>query len=115
MRSGRCLACHSTWTLHSNWKDLRWISGKRIEVAEGGMIAGPISGPERGGTPDGAYIASAAVMVWGNMDHVLKACKPSWTARAVRDRSGLSRERESSRRGGYGHKGDYAQAGHGHE
>jgi uncharacterized protein (TIGR02058 family) len=46
---------------------------KRIEVVEGGMVARSIYQPELGDTSDEAYIANAAVNVYVDMDHVLKA------------------------------------------
>lgn len=46
---------------------------KRIKVVEGGMVATAVYQPELGDTSDEAYIANAAVTVWVNMDHALKA------------------------------------------
>jgi uncharacterized protein (TIGR02058 family) len=46
---------------------------KRTEVVEGGMVATAIYQPELGDTSDEAYIANAAVTVWVDMDHALKA------------------------------------------
>lgn len=46
---------------------------KRIEVVEGGMIARSIYEPELGDTSDEAYIATAAVNVFVDMDRMLLA------------------------------------------
>ncbi|MCL7453287.1 MAG: Lin0512 family protein [Anaerolineae bacterium] len=46
---------------------------KKIEVVEGGMVARAVYQPELGDTSDEAYIATAAVTVWVDMDHVLRA------------------------------------------
>ncbi len=46
---------------------------KRIQVVEGGMIAQSIYQPELGDTSDEAYVATAAVNVFVDMDRVLRA------------------------------------------
>lgn len=48
---------------------------KRIQVIEGGMIAQSVYQPELGDTSDEAYVATAAVNVFVDMDRVLRA----WT------------------------------------
>ena len=46
---------------------------KRIQVVEGGMVTTAVYQPELGDTSDEAYVANAAVTVWVDMDHVLRA------------------------------------------
>ncbi|HSJ56343.1 MAG TPA: Lin0512 family protein [Anaerolineae bacterium] len=48
---------------------------KQIEVVEGGMVARAIYQPELGDVSDEAYVATAAVTVWVDVDHVRRA----WT------------------------------------
>jgi len=48
---------------------------KQIQVVEGGMIARSVYQPELGDTSDEAYVATAAVNVFVDMDRVLRAWK----------------------------------------